>query len=126
MTVPAIAQFPFHSQNMSAVFQRRIPPELQIMPLNLRAMQLVGLLGNQPKLHRFALIVTWATAIILFPKAVLGIGSNRFDAIAKGWSEFIFQGNLVLSAAIFATKRHYFKQMIDLLAKIINQGKFDH
>lgn len=110
---------------MSAVFQRKVPPELQIMPTNLRVLKKVGLLGNQRNLYRFVLILSWPTLVILVPKVVFGMGSNRFDAIAKGWSEFIYEGNLIVAVTIFSTKRTYLKQMIDLLNGIISKGNFN-
>lgn len=121
---PTTVQFSFRVPNMSTVFQRKLPTELQVMPFNLRAMTIVGLWENRQNFYRFMIALLWGTFVILVPKAILGIGSNRFDAIAKGIAEFLYECNLTVAVGIFVTKRNTFKQMVDLLTEIIGEGEF--
>ncbi|XP_055636695.1 uncharacterized protein LOC129775696 [Toxorhynchites rutilus septentrionalis] len=92
------------------------------MPFCLRILRSVGLWENRKYFYRFVFACFWIGCIILFPKAVFGMGSNRFDSMAKGWSEFIYQANLVGAAVIFAAKGTCFKQLIELLARIIDEA----
>ncbi|XP_055632668.1 odorant receptor 45b-like [Toxorhynchites rutilus septentrionalis] len=104
---------------MNNVFHRTLPTDLTVMPFLLRMMKIVGLWGNEEHLYLFVFGCFWIVSIILFPKAVLGIGSDRFDAIAKGWSEFIFEGNMLVSMVILSTKKDRFNELINLLIAII-------
>lgn len=110
---------------MCTAFPGELPRELKVMPFSLRIMKVVGLWEDHKNFYRFLLAFFWGTLVVLLPKIVLGIGSNRFDAIAKGISEAIYNANLIVAAAIFATKRAYFKRMVDSLTEIIEQGKCD-
>ncbi|XP_055632876.1 uncharacterized protein LOC129773301 [Toxorhynchites rutilus septentrionalis] len=106
---------------MSVVFRRELPTELKVMPFTLRVMTFVGLWENRKCFYRFMMAYSWGAFVVLFPKAVLGIGSNRFDAIAKGIAELFYQSNLSIGAGILAAKRNYFKQMVDLLTEVIEE-----
>ncbi|EDS41929.1 olfactory receptor [Culex quinquefasciatus] len=68
-----------------------IAEELQVMPFNLRILELIGLWGNRGKLYRFLLAFTYVVMVIMFPKAVLGVGSSDAMQICKGIAEFIFE-----------------------------------
>nr|AXY87599.1 odorant receptor 32 [Culex quinquefasciatus] len=100
----------------------RLPSELEVMPFILRLMEFIGLWGPPGQIVRFLAAFGWGTMIILFPKAVLGIGSARFDAIAKGIAEFIFEGSLFVATAIFASKRIAFERLIDGLKEIFQRA----
>ncbi|XP_038109911.1 uncharacterized protein LOC6035758 isoform X1 [Culex quinquefasciatus] len=102
--------------------RHRLPSELEVMPFILRAMEFTGLWGSPVQIFRFLAAFGWGTMIILFPKAVLGIGSNRFDEIAKGIGELFFEGNLYGATAIFALKRTAFEQLIDGLREIFHRA----
>ncbi|XP_055642205.1 odorant receptor 45b-like [Toxorhynchites rutilus septentrionalis] len=98
-----------------------LPAELQVMPFNLRLMELVGMWGPTSKTYRFYLSYSFGIMMILFPKIFLGMGSDRFDDIAKGLSELLFQTNLYVSVAIFAIKRSAFERMVDILSEIFRK-----
>ncbi|XP_065093923.1 uncharacterized protein LOC135714475 [Ochlerotatus camptorhynchus] len=106
---------------MEPTRNRSLPPELQVMRFQLRMMELTGLVGPQGRFHRFLLAFGWGTFIIIFPKIVLGMGSNEFDVIIKGLSELLFQVNLYASAALLVLKLPSFKRMVQLLSEIIQQ-----
>ncbi|KAL9708400.1 hypothetical protein quinque_011918 [Culex quinquefasciatus] len=87
--------------------RHRLPSELEVMPFILRAMEFTGLWGSPVQIFRFLAAFGWGTMIILFPKAVLGIGSNRFDEIAKGIGELFFEGNLFYGLLVRTNFLHY-------------------
>ncbi|XP_039436467.1 uncharacterized protein LOC120418231 [Culex pipiens pallens] len=68
-----------------------IAEELQVMTFNLRILEWIGLWGNRGKLYRFLFAFTYVVMVIMFPKAVLGVGSNDATLICKGIAEFIFE-----------------------------------
>ncbi|EDS41960.1 olfactory receptor [Culex quinquefasciatus] len=105
----------------SAVFRRRLPEELQIMPYTLRVLEFVGLWGSWNQFPFFVLFMTTGTMVILFPKAFLGIGHSEFAIMAKGIAEFIFEANIYLSALIFSTKRASFVKVVNGLAEFFHE-----
>ncbi|KAL1401908.1 hypothetical protein pipiens_006315 [Culex pipiens pipiens] len=98
-----------------------LPPELAVMPINLRLMELVGLWGPPDQFWRFLTAFGWGTAVILFPKAVLGMGSRDFDKVAKGVAEFIFEFTIFVSLVIFVANRGKFERAIDGLREIFHR-----
>lgn len=88
------------------------------MPFNLRFLELVGLWGPRGQLYRFYLPVTFATMVILFPKAVLGIGSSDVTAICKGNAEFVFELAIFVNVTIIAVKRKSLESVIQGLGEI--------
>ncbi|XP_055640997.1 uncharacterized protein LOC129778244 [Toxorhynchites rutilus septentrionalis] len=96
------------------------------MPFNLRLMELVGMWGPMRNSYRFYLSFGCGIMMIHFPKIFLGMGSDRFDEIAKGFSELLFQVNLYASVAIFAIKRSAFQRMVTILGGIFEKVTASH
>ncbi|EDS41930.1 olfactory receptor [Culex quinquefasciatus] len=103
---------------MDATQRIKLPEELQVMPFSLRFLELVGLWGPRGQLYRFYLPVTFATMVILFPKAVLGIGSSDVTAICKGIAEFVFELAIFVNVTIIAVKRKSLESVIQGLGEI--------
>ncbi|KAL9708380.1 hypothetical protein quinque_011898 [Culex quinquefasciatus] len=103
---------------MDATQRIKLPEELRVMPFNLRFLELVGLWGPRGQLYRFYLPVTFATMVILFPKAVLGIGSSDVTAICKGNAEFVFELAIFVNVTIIAVKRKSLESVIQGLGEI--------
>ncbi|KAL1377655.1 hypothetical protein pipiens_004134 [Culex pipiens pipiens] len=76
---------------MDTVRWASLPEDLRAMPFNLRFMGFIGLWGPRRKIYKFLVPLIFATMVIMFPKAVLGIGSSDATAICKGVAEFIFE-----------------------------------
>lgn len=96
------------------------------MSFQLWVMKWTGLVGPQGKLHRFFIAFGWGTFVVIVPKTVLGMGSDRFDLVIKGLSELLFQTNIYLSAALLVWQLSSFKGMINHLSEIVRKGKFQH
>nr|WGO51535.1 odorant receptor 28 [Culex quinquefasciatus] len=103
---------------MDATQRIKLPEELRVMPFNLRFLELVGLWGPRGQLYRFYLAVTFAAMVILFPKAVLGIGSSDVTAICKGIAEFVFELAIFVNVTIIAVKRKSLESVIQGLGEI--------
>lgn len=103
---------------MDATQRIKLPEELRVMPFNLRFLELVGLWGPRGQLYRFYLPVTFAAMVILFPKAVLGIGSSDVTAICKGIAEFVFELAIFVNVTIIAVKRKSLESVIQGLGEI--------
>ncbi|KXJ76837.1 hypothetical protein RP20_CCG008906 [Aedes albopictus] len=104
---------------------RSLPSELQIMPFQLRCMELIGLAGPKGRFYRFVLAFGWGTFVILLPKSVLGIGSPRLDAIIKGFAELLFEGNLFIAVASLIPKLPLLKRLLHVLSEIFTQVTHD-
>ncbi|XP_039436806.1 uncharacterized protein LOC120418448 [Culex pipiens pallens] len=98
-----------------------LPEELQVMPFNLRIMAHVGLWGPRYRVYRFWALFTFGTMVILFPKTVLGIGSDDVTAICKGLAELNFEASIYIPMAIFALKRDAFERVIQGLDEIFRE-----
>uniref|UniRef100_A0A1S4JAL4 Odorant receptor n=1 Tax=Culex quinquefasciatus TaxID=7176 RepID=A0A1S4JAL4_CULQU len=109
---------------MDATQRIKLPEELQVMPFSLRFLELVGLWGPRGQLYRFYLPVTFATMVILFPKAVLGIGSSDVTAICKGIAEFVFELAIFVNVTIIAVKRKSLESVIQGLGEIFYEREF--
>nr|AXY87604.1 odorant receptor 71 [Aedes aegypti] len=110
---------------MELSYHRSLPPELQIMPFQLRCMELIGLVGPKGRFYRFVLAFGWGTFVILLPKSVLGIGSSELDAIIKGFAELLFEGNLFIAVASLVPKLPLVKRLLHVLSEIFRQATHD-
>ncbi|XP_038109910.1 uncharacterized protein LOC6035766 [Culex quinquefasciatus] len=108
----------------SPAFVRHLPEELQVMPFSLRIMSLIGVWGSRDRFYRFCIIFSYGIIIVLFPKAVLGIGSSDYGAIAKGIGEFLFEFVIFAFMVIFVTKRRHFEAMIYELTDMFKKVTF--
>lgn len=100
-----------------------IAEELQVMPFNLRILELIGLWGNRGKLYRFLLAFTYVVMVIMFPKAVLGVGSSDATQICKGIAEFIFELSNLVTLGVLAAKRNTFEQVIQGLNEFFDEDE---
>lgn len=96
------------------------------MPFSQRIMSLIGVWGSRDRFYRFCIIFSYGIIIVLFPKAVLGIGSSDYGAIAKGIGEFLFEFVIFAFMVIFVTKRRHFEAMIYELTDMFKKGKINY
>lgn len=96
------------------------------MPFSLRIMSLIGVWGSRDRFYRFCIIFSYGIIIVLFPKAVLGIGSSDYGAIAKGIGEFLFEFVIFAFMVIFVAKRRHFEAMIYELTDMFKKGKINY
>ncbi|KAL9692061.1 hypothetical protein quinque_015817 [Culex quinquefasciatus] len=84
----------------------------------------VGLWGPRFRVYRFWALFTFGTMVILFPKTVLGIGSDDVTAICKGLAELNFEASIYIPMAIFALKRDAFERVVQGWTRFFREVSF--
>lgn len=103
------------------LFKNCFRNDLDVFPVGLQTMELIGLWGEQWKLIRFAAIAFWMAFMIIIPKSCLEYGGEGFDSFARGTAELIYFTDFVLSMVFFAFRRKSYVRMITILQDSFRQ-----
>ncbi|XP_062551601.1 odorant receptor 63a-like [Armigeres subalbatus] len=95
-----------------------------VLQFGLSMLNFIGLHGaSRAKMCRYLFGVSWISANVILPKAILGSGKEEFDSVARSVAEMIFFCDACIAIAIFVNRRTSFEQMRLLLEAIFERYK---
>lgn len=97
------------------LFKRCFRNKLDVFPVGLQAMEILGLWGEPKRVIRFGCVAFWMTFMIIAPKTCLEYGGEGFDSFARGTAELIYFTDFISSMVLFAFRRKSYVRMITML-----------